>query len=464
MIPSAKRLKTEEPKPATSQDRSVSECVLKRSRELQKFLNMHEIIKQMATPDLTFLTPDQMDTLFEMQISVDERSMVIPRLLNFIKGCKEKDDACRRLVACIIMSMDEERGYKDLNKIFRFKLPHAERIKIDHLVNEVDSSPLPSPYKTPPPPPAQAMIEAQSSVVVVSPPRSVPYIKLQGSLVEDFHVIEDDMWQSFSFGKYKTLEDTVVGVLGDTTLRDEVDCRIVALWFQSLIVMHKNGDYSHAIDILSNALELCGEGNCTNRSILEGRIYQRMSQNQLMAGRPRVAMLFFQQAKERLCMVGRGYDRANMHCREAKVLSANEPENKEKIIKAYSDALNALSKEDPYYLASFPSITLSMAAFYLRVSFGSKAVGCLQHLDPSDIQMAEEKLKTINEAEHIHLEMRRFEYSFLRAELCRLQGREREARQMFRELTSTPGSSKVKNILTLAEQRVKALNEQLSDP
>jgi hypothetical protein len=82
----------------------------------------------------------------------------------------------------------------------------------------------------------------------------------------------------------------------------------------------------------------------------------------------------------------------------------------------------------------------------------------MPQIDTADIRKAEETLATINESEHILLEMRQFEYGFLRAELYRLRGREREARELFRELTSTPGSSKVENILSLAEQRLKSFD------
>ena len=245
----------------------------------------------------------------------------------------------------------------------------------------------------------------------------------------------------------------------DSDFRAEVDCQIVAMWFNSLILMHRDGGYSSAIKELIEALALCEQDDCINRTILEGRIYQRMAQNYLMMGIKDLAMKHFELAKDRLQMVGRGYDKANMFCREAKVMSAMEPHRRGEIESAYDRALCALEKDDPYFLASFPSVTLSKAAFYLQVSFGSKASGghCLPDIHPTCIAKAQQTLDTIDEKEHILLEMRRFEYNFLRGELCRLQGKEAEARDMFTALTRTPGSTKVKNILSLAEQRLQRL-------
>ena len=77
-------------------------------------------------------------------------------------------------------------------------------------------------------------------------------------------------------------------------------------------------------------------------------------------------------AKEELQFVGRGYDKTNMFCREAKVLSATELHRRNEIEKVYELALSTLEKDDPYFLASFPSVTLSKAAFHLHVAFGSK--------------------------------------------------------------------------------------------
>ena len=458
--PTAKRLRVDE------SPHNMTDCVLRRSKELIDYLNISEVLRTMLTPVLTFLTPEQIEKLEGLVDKNTPSQRIVRRLIQFItQQGHGKDDACRKLVASIILA-DDHRGHKELHKIFHSKLPAHEYEQILQLVSEVNNSPMPSPYRSPYRSPQvqkeAARTEPRASSLLryqQQPERPIAFITLQGMLGDkhEFGTIEDSLWHSFSTGDYKTLEDTVKGVFGDPSLKVEVDCQIVAMWFNSLIIMHKYGEYSRAIEILNDALDMCGHKNCINGTILEGRIYQRMSQNHLMLGRRHVAMRCFEQAKERLQMVGRGYDKANMLCREAKILSAQETEHRGRIEETYDNALRALEQDDPYFLASFPSITLSKTAFYLRVSFGSKAGSSLPQVDPTDIRKAEETLETIRESEHILLEMRRFEYNFLLAELCRLRGREEEARERFQELTSTPGSSKVENILSLAEQRLQSM-------
>ena len=434
--PTPKRPRVNEAGSAETQV-GVTDCVLRQSMDMIYYLDSSEVLKASLIPILTFLTNDETEKLEHLMDLEIPTERIVRRLIQFIKRQEgdKRDSACRKLVACVILTKENHLGHVDLDEIFSEKLPDHEHSCIQQLVSEAKSTQKP-----------------------LAPEKPVPFIKIEGILCESFSDTERVLWEFFSIGDYKKLEDKVIEVFGDPTLKAETDCRLVALWFKSLIVMHTYGEYSRAIEVLNDALELCGDMNCVNRTILEGRIYQRMSQNYLMKGRKHVAMLCFERAKDRLHMVGIGYDKANMFCREAKILSAQETESRVKIEKMYENALCVLKRDDPYFLASFPSITLSKAAFYLRVSFGSKAGSHMPQVDTADIRKAEETLATVNESKHILLEMRQFEYSFLRAELYRLRGREREARELFRELTSTPGSSKVENILSLAEQRLKSID------
>ena len=457
-VPPAKRPRLDDSQHSLPR-RSMTDCVLRASKELLASLNVNEILNAMITPVLTFLEPHETEKLELLLDNETPSQRVIRRLLNYIKGREgeDRDDACRKFVACIVQTTEEERGHRDLEKIYRSKLPADEWLFIEDLLREVNESPMPSPYRTPhPQTPVARIIRARKT-----PEHPVPFVELQGQLAEKdgFATIEQDLWWSFSNGEYGTLEQTVLGVQGDRAFRVEIDCQIVAMWFNSLIIMHRDGGYSGAIKELTDALVLCKRDDCINRMILEGRIYQRMTQNYLMLGEKKLAMKTFELAKDSLQMVGRGYDKANMFCREAKIMSAVEPHRREDIEGMYNHALCALEKDDPYFLASFPSVTLSKAAFYLGVSFGSKANdGCtLPDVCPSDIAKAEETLKTIIEKEHILLEMRQCEYSFLCAELCRRKGDKEKARELFSALLSKSGSSKVKNILSLAEQRLQVL-------
>ena len=435
----------------------VREAVLKRKKQLREYLNVSEILDCNNSIQLTFLEDDEADKLYGCLERHEGECRVVSRLLFFLKAKKgrEGEDASRRFVASIVASSEQHRGHKDLVKIFQAKLPKEEWRMILRLVDQDRDSPLPSPYLTPKTTPQQ-VFPRQSGLL---PERPMPLINLQGPLAKDegFVVIERDLWKFFNTGDYERLGLTVAGVQRDGTM--EVDCQIVAMWFNSLILMHRDGDNPSAIAMLVRALDMCQWDECTNWMILEGRIYQRMAQVYLMMGQKDLASRHFELAKEKLACVARGYDRTNMFCREAKILSATEPHRRARIEETYECALCTLEKDDPYFLASFPSVTLSKAAFHLQVAFGSKANrgAGLPEVGSEDIKKAVDTLKTIDEKEHICLEMRRFEYDFLQAELYRLQGDREEARKRFLRLTRTRGSEKVKNIISLAQQRLEHL-------
>ena len=457
--PQTKRPRLEGPASGRAQY-GVTDCVLRRAKELLDFLNVDEVLKAEITPVLTFLTHQETERLQNLQDNREPTQKVISRLLHFVKGREgcARDDACRKLVACIVSTSEVDRGHRDLEKVFHDKLPQHEWVFVKRLVSEVADSPMPSPYRTPQEREAKNTEELAS---FETPEQPISFIRLQGQLGEgeNFAGIEREMWLRFSAGEYTMLKRTVEGVQIDREFAADVDCRVVAKWFNSLIIMHRDGSYQNAIAELLDALVLCQQDECVNRTILEGRIYQRMAQNYLMMDLKPLAMKHFEMAKECLQLVGRGYDKANMFCREAKIMSAVEPHKTEEIEGKYNSALSALQKEDPFFLASFPSVTLSKVAFHLKVSFGSKASRehSLPHMHPADIEKAKQTLDTIDEKEHILLEMRKCEYTFLCAELSRLQGKEGEAREQFKALLSTPGSSKVKNILSLAEQRLHSM-------
>ena len=179
-----------------------------------------------------------------------------------------------------------------------------------------------------------------------------------------------------------------------------------------------------------------------------------MMQDQIKATR------YFKKAKDELQFVGRGYDKTNMYCRKAKVLSATEPHRRDDIEKVYEKALTTLQKDDPYFLASYPSVTLSKAAFHLHVAFGSKPCDTSDPpaVSTNDIAKARETLKDFKEDEHILIDMRRNEYDFLQAELCRLEGKSEEAKRGFNEITRT-GASIVKNVFSLATHRLSFMNK-----
>ena len=430
--------------------------------QIHAFLNVSEIRKCMLHPDLAFLSVEEECRLQEMQSDPNRgRDDVISMLLLTLKAQRgpERNESFRRFLACVVLSASsgEERGHKELQKIFQTKIPCEEWQRVLDLASREIDSPLPSPYTTP----QHTPLSGPSPVNAHHPERPFPLITLQGRLAEKegFGVIERDLWWSFSTGDYCKLESTVCGIQRDRELQCDVDTQVVAMWFDSLIIMHRDGNYSHAIAKLVDALELCRQEGCANVTVLEGRIHQRMAQNYLMKGLKDLARTHFELAKEKLQLVGRGYDKTNMFCREAKILSATEPHRRTEIERIYELALCTLEKDDAYFLASFPSVTLSKAAFHLQVAFGSKSSHSPSP-DPRDVQLARQTLQSIDEKEHILIEMRRFEYDFLQAELCRLEGNTGQARRQFQQLTQLPGSEKVKNIVFLAKQRLEHMTKR----
>ena len=376
------------------------------------------------------------------------------RILSFLrarKKSKRDGDFCK-FVACVIRA-NEHRGHLELVKIFQAKLGRKDWKHIHNILEKVRESPLPSPYTTPIHSPA-----APPVIPVISPERPVAFIALQGQVVaKHFVKIERKLWLAFSTGNYNEVELFVKTIQVNCQVdeaRYNVDCKVVAMWFQSLVLMHRDGKYMDAIDLLYSAEGLTC--NSENEPILKGRIHQRIAQIYLMMHDKPTASNYFAQAKEELQFVGRGYDKTNMFCREAKVLSATEPDRRDDIEKVYEDALRSLEKDDPYFLASFPSVTLSKTAFHLHCAFGAKP----QEDSPpppvsaEDIKKARETLKDFKEDEHILIDMRRNEYEFLQAELCRLEGDQEEAERRFIALTSAE-DSKVKNIVALALHRLK---------
>lgn len=347
-------------------------------------------------------------------------------------------------MACILRA-NEHSGHLELAKIFRAKLGREEWKNIQDILEKVRESPLPSPYTTP----------QHSPVPALSPERPIAFITLQGQLVtEDFIKIERKLWIAFSTGDYNSVE-CHVKTIQLKEIAYNVDCQVVAMWFQSLVLMHRDRQYSDAIELLDNAEHFAH--NSENETILIGRIHQRKAQIYLMMGDKLKASTYFEQAKEELQFVGRGYDKTNMFCREAKILSATEPHRRDDIEMVYELAVRSLEKNDPYFLASFPSVTLSKTAFHLHCAFGAKSdSNCPPPaVTTGDIMKARETLKNFKEDEHSLIDMRKNEYEFLQAELCRLEGNKEEAERRFIKITST---SKVQNIVSLASHRLEYIN------
>lgn len=167
----------------------------------------------------------------------------------------------------------------------------------------------------------------------------------------------------------------------------------------------------------------------------------------------------FERAKLELQFVGRGYDKTNLFCREAKVLSATQPSCRGRIEEVYHKALSTLLIDDPYFLASYPSIILSKAAFHLHFAFGSKPDKSeLVFPSAADFHKAKDTLQHLVKSEHILIEMRRMEYDLIQAELLRLDGKKEEAYQKYLALASSSSG----NISAIAQHRMDCMSIKVS--
>lgn len=326
------------------------------------------------------------------------------------------------------------------------RLPPAVREKIEHHIELVLSdTPISSTSSSPAPDEIQ--------MCIISPDRPLPQTELVGDLAsEEYLRLDRKLWTYFSTGDFKSLE---------TTIREEgsietspSDWKIVTMWFQALVVMHRDHNYHMCIsELLVPALQLCRETESINATILEGRIYQRMVY--LVMDLPKYAQKHFEMAKEELQWVSRGYDKANMLCREAKLRSATSstPEERNLTEKLFNDALECVPEEAPYALASRPSLILSKAAFHLHISFGSTTRNMEEPpcVSPEEAKKAKDTLSKLDEKD-ILLSMRKCERQLLSAELLRLDGAALEA---YASTVRQSEEASLKNLVSIAKCRME---------
>lgn len=435
-------------------NRLASDVVPRLSESICQSLCAQELLKYVSIPELKFLTDEE--RLFLLQHDPIYPSGQLVRFILYYLDTREKsrrEDDFRKFVACVIRA-SEHRGHKELTKFFRAKIGDEEWL----LIRDIESksrTPLPSPYQTPQNSPYQT---PQNSPIpachVISPEKPLTLNTLEGRLVEDAVLdIDRQLWLSFSKGDYSNLK-CVIEKMHEEHGKFDKDCEVVAMWFESLFLMHSSKKYDDALEKLDGAQELAGD--TVNENILVGRILQRKAQVYLMKGKKLVGAEHFKMAKERLQSVGRGYDKTNMFCREAKMLSATEPHRRDDIEKVYQAALDTLEKDDPYFLASYPSVTLSKAAFHLHLAFGSKPTSedRLPMVSSDDVLKAKETLSSFSVEEHILLDMRKLEFDVIQAELCRVEGRMEEARRRFTQLKCTVETNGVGNIAAIVEHRL----------
>eukprot|EP00731_Ephydatia_muelleri_P020958 Em0013g685a len=228
------------------------------------------------------------------------------------------------------------------------------------------------------------------------------------------------MWFRFNVGEYDKLSKLTAAIRRRPRYTN--DHKVVAMWFDSLISMHRDGNHASSIsNHLLPALELCCDSE--NRLILEGRIYQRMSQLYLVLGLKELADRSIAQAECCLHLVARGYEQVNMLCRRAKLLSATADADKRNVV------------EELYPNPTDPP----------------------PHIPEADIVKAKAVLTRLPHSEVV-LEMRKCELKVLKAELLRLEGGDKqEAVELFTKASDDAQASKLCNIEATAKHRIRTM-------
>ena len=299
----------------------------------------------------------------------------------------------------------------------------------------------------------QTIVQLCKSLSPSQPQKPPAFIELEGDLTDaKFLKFQSRLWDLFGRGEY----NRIAVLTGQLRMGPSPEWAIVGMWFESMncVFIHQCKDHQLCVgQLLKPALAKCKESLVTNRNILEGRIYLRMSQVYLSRGNKATAAEFYEQAKDLLCF-SRGYDRAKLFLREAKVFSSLPFTPQKEIEKMYQFALDNF---DENHACCRPTAHLSLAAFYLHVSFGSKP-------DPSspapsvsdeDIRKAKAQLGAV---EGVFLpSLRLCEQRLLEAELLRLEGKLNKAVAAFQETTEMCQKVQLNNLIAIAEHRCQVI-------
>lgn len=479
---------------STQISHSLKSRVFVHSKLIYELLNVKDLVAELLNTRFRFLTRKEITELYNTYGEQKRAGKLLLYLNN------KKPPAIRRFIACILAET-EHCGHKELSETIMNDLPEDEQQRIRKIVqkgtmhyrnefvnmnistaqycselgslssdleNESISSSDSSPeadneesIETDSFTSKQGLIIKSHSIVQHVPPRPMPLITLKGHLKgRSFDKLDRKLWSYFSTGQYSDLNRLTI------KLRSHVvpDYQIIGMWFDSLIYMHRDGNYDNCLmQLLFPALKLCEHEKTENSQILSGRVLQRIAQVFLVMGAKTEAQLHFRAAQEELQFVSKCYESVNMHCRRAKLLSATEPDKRNEIEDAYTQALAGFSDDDSFALASKPSLILSKAAFHLHISFGSKPKQDLldsSHIQHHDIQKAKTTLKELPD-EMLHLDMRKCEKNLLSAELLRLDGEEEPALESFKKVVEESKKCHLENLVAIAENRIYLINFEL---
>ena len=410
-------------------EKTLKTLVLKHSTQIQQCLNFTALLPMLTNPQISFLTQEELS--FVMKPHTD-----IQKTNNLLQILTEKPiSASRKFLICLWLAR-EHLGHEDL---FCMLWPSLPKTEVALIVDMCQQS------------------QYASSIHPETPPA---FTELQGDLTRNsFRKVEGVLWDYFSKCEYQKLAK----VTSRLNASPSQEWSIVGKWFNALncVFVHDCKDHKYCIEnVLEPALQQCHHQSVLNRNILEGRIRLRLAQVYLMTGNKLKAIENSEKARQLLSLTC-GYDVAKLLLREAKVMSATHPHRKAEIESMY---LAALHNFDEAHTCCRPTTHLSLAAFYLNISFGSKPKPELESAVPvpskEDIRKAKGQLEALDRLGLMLPSLRHCERNLLVAELLRLEGKLQEAYTMFSETAVESQETGLKNLVAIAENRCKMIKEE----
>ena len=409
-----------------SKEITVKSLVLKHSTQIQQSLNFVTLLPMFTNPCISFLTQEDLD--FVMKPLTDtQRANHLLQLLT-----RKPISSSRKFLVCLWLAR-EHLGHEDL---FCMLWPNLSKTEVALITDMCRQA-------------------SYASLVSVDTPPS--FTELQGDLTQrSFRKIENLLWDNFGRGDYQTIAK-ITSRLKDSPSQE---WSIVGKWFNAINCMfvHSCKDHNYCIqNVLEPVLEQCEHPSVLNRNILEGRIRLRLAQVYLLSGNKQKAVENSEKARQLLSLTC-GYDVAKLLLREAKVMSATQPQRKVEIEAMY---LAALHNFDEDHVCCKPTAHLSLAAFYLNISFGSKpnpkSAVCIPPQD--DIRKAKGQLEALDRLGLFLPSLRQCERNLLIAEILRLEDKFEAAHTLFSKTVEDSHKTGLMNIVAIAEHRCMMIKQ-----
>ena len=405
-------------------EKTLKTLVLKHSTQIQQCLNFTTLLPMLANPQISFLTQDELSYVMKPHTDIQKANNLLQMLT------RKPISSCRKFLVCLWLAR-EHLGHEDL---FCMLWPHLPKTEVALIVD---------------------MCQESQYASLVHPETPPAFTELQGDLTRySFRKVEGMLWDYFSKCDYQKLAK----VTSRLNASPSQEWSIVGQWFNAMncVFVHHCKDHKYCIEkVLEPALQQCQHQSVLNRNILEGRIRLRLAQVYLMSGNKVKAIENSEKARQLLSLTC-GYDVAKLLLREAKVMSATQPHRRVEI-----EYLAALHNFDEAHACCKPTAHLSLAAFYLNISFGSKPKPESAVPIPSkeDIRKARSQLEALDRLGLILPSLRQCERSLLMAELLRLKCKLQEAYTSFSKTAVESHKAGLMNLVAIAEHRCKMIKK-----